>query len=128
MNKVQRIVLALYFLSLAYCFVWIPWSVTSSDRYGTSHQRLGYGWLWAGPRHPVWPKQQGQFSLCDLDPAPPNCSDVEDFNTKQAERWDAVSRQALPDVTLITFRIIAISLIACSALVMSGFRKKSAES
>lgn len=127
MNRAQRVLLALYFFSLAYSFVWIPWSVTSSNRYGTSHQRLGYGWLWAGPRHPVWskptPKQQGQFSRCDLDPAPPNCSDVEDFEAEQAERWDAVSRQALPDITIVAFRVLAVSLIAAGILPLTGFRK-----
>jgi hypothetical protein len=125
MNRSRRIVLALYFLALAYCFVWIPWSVTNSDRYGTSHQRLGYGWLWAGPRHPAWsnPKQHGQFSLCDLDPATPDCSSVGDFKGQQSERWDAASRQAFPDVTLIAFRVIAISLIFASTLALVGFRK-----
>jgi hypothetical protein len=49
-NKAQRIVLALYLLFIAYCFVWIPWSVTTTGRYGADHQRLGYGWVWAGPR------------------------------------------------------------------------------
>ncbi|MGC1646690.1 MAG: hypothetical protein WA741_12735, partial [Candidatus Sulfotelmatobacter sp.] len=112
-------------LTLAYCFVWIPWSVTNSDRYGTNHQRLGYGWLWAGPRHPAWPnpKQQGQFSLSDLDPAPPDCSSVGDSKGQQSERWDAASRRALPDTTLVAFRVIAISLVAASALPLVGFRK-----
>lgn len=50
MNLKQRIVLALYLVALAYCFVWIPWSVSTSGRYGTDHERLGYGWVRAGPR------------------------------------------------------------------------------
>jgi hypothetical protein len=124
-NKTKRIVLALYFLSLAYSFVWIPWSVTHSDRHGISHQRLGYGWLWAGPRPPVGPKPKlrGQFSRCDLDTAPADCSDAEDVDAEQVERWDAVSRQALPDMTLVAFRVAAVSLIATSALLLVGFRR-----
>lgn len=135
MNQARRIVLILYCLLLAYCFVWIPWSITSSDRYGTSHQRLGYGWVWAGPRHPTWtkPKQQGQYSVCDLDPPPgtqaqPDCSSVEDFESQQAERWDAVSRRARPDMTLVAFRFITISLIFAATLPLVWFRKNRPDS
>jgi hypothetical protein len=49
LNKPQRMIAAIYFLSLAYCCVWVPWSV--------DHQRLGYGWVWAGPRYPHLPPQ-----------------------------------------------------------------------
>jgi hypothetical protein len=52
MYKAHRIVLALYCLLIAYCFVWAPWCVVERH---SAHQiaqkrRLGYGWLWAGPR------------------------------------------------------------------------------
>jgi hypothetical protein len=135
MIKTHRIVLALYFLAVAYCFVWIPWSVTSSNRYGTNHERLGYGWVWAGPQYPTWskPRQQGQFSVRDLDPPPgtkatTDVSDVDDFAAQQSEQrgWDAASRHAVPDMTLVAFRVIAISLIAAGTLSLSAFRKKSA--
>ena len=45
MNKLQRIVLIVYFLLLAYCCVWIPWHVIM----GEDNIRLGYGWVWSGP-------------------------------------------------------------------------------
>jgi len=123
MSRVKRIVLALYFLLLAYSLVWIPWSITSSDKHGIRHQRLGYGWLWAGPRQPK--PQRGQFSLCDLDPAPANCSDVES-ELEQGQRWDAISRQATPDLYPIALRFMAISLIAASALLLIGLQISAA--
>jgi hypothetical protein len=39
------------------------------------------------------------------------------------ERWEALSRQAHPDVTIIAFRAIAISLICASIIALVGFRK-----
>jgi hypothetical protein len=49
MNKAQRIVLAVYFLAIAYCCLWVPWYVqTPTTRYGGGYQRDGYAWVWAG--------------------------------------------------------------------------------
>jgi hypothetical protein len=54
-NRPQRIVLFAYFVVLLYCFVWIPWRIqvhAPDRRYGPmGYQRVGYGWLWAGPRN-----------------------------------------------------------------------------
>jgi hypothetical protein len=53
MSKAQRIILALYCLSVVYCCVWVPWhlhmSATGERWYADSFRRIGYGWLWAGP-------------------------------------------------------------------------------
>jgi hypothetical protein len=99
-NKAQRIVLALYLLFIAYCFVWIPWSVTTTGRYGADHQRLGYGWVWAGPR----------FS-------PSTTSDAKDFSNVDQFVADSVehnriSPHAMPDATILLFRIIAVTAVA----------------
>lgn len=42
---------ALYCLLVAYCLIWVPWCI--EHRYGRLTpitERIGYGWLWAGPR------------------------------------------------------------------------------
>jgi len=46
MNRTQRVILALYFLLVAYCCVWIPWHVRGEPDYSI---RAGYGWAWVGP-------------------------------------------------------------------------------
>jgi hypothetical protein len=49
MNNPQRVILAIYFLALAYCCAWVPWYVqTPSERYGGGYQRDGYAWVWVG--------------------------------------------------------------------------------
>jgi hypothetical protein len=54
MSRTQRILLFLYCLLLAYSSIWIPWhrhvSATIPHWYARNYIRLGYGWLWAGPR------------------------------------------------------------------------------
>ncbi|MBZ5584732.1 MAG: hypothetical protein LAQ30_21475 [Acidobacteriia bacterium] len=41
----------------------------------------------------------------------PDFSDVDDFVAKEAARdqWDATSRYSIPDLTLVAFRIIALT-------------------
>jgi hypothetical protein len=45
----------LYCLLLVYSSIWIPWhrhvSATIPHWYAGNYIRLGYGWLWAGPRN-----------------------------------------------------------------------------
>lgn len=49
MNKAQRVVLAIYFVAVAYSCLWVPWYVqTPSERYGGGYQRDGYAWVWVG--------------------------------------------------------------------------------
>ena len=52
MNKPQRVVLIAYFLSLAYCCLWIPWRVPVGLLH-VRYARLGYGWIWVGPTPPA---------------------------------------------------------------------------
>jgi hypothetical protein len=126
-SNVKRVILGIYFLSIAYCVVWIPWSITTTDRYGTERQRLGYGWLWGGPRYP----RQGQYSVREIDKPPntkPMFADVDDFVAEAAarEQWDATSRYAIPDVILVAFRIIAVTAVAGAAFILAGIAKPSA--
>ena len=118
MRRPQRIVLGVYCLSLVYCFVWIPWCVTNNGRYGTDRERLGYGWLWGGPQYP---KSQ-------IKSAEPNVpfSDVDQFVNEQVDRrgWDSASPYASPDMILMAFRVLALSLSFMTVFVLVGHPKQ----
>jgi hypothetical protein len=126
-NRPQRIVVAIYFLSLAYCFVWVPWSVTSSTRYGIDRQRLGYGWVWAGPRYHHPPVKQSETTEQVF-----NFSDIDSFlGTETAEeaaqrQWDETSSYAVPDLLLIPFRLTAFTATAAAMFLLASLAKKSA--
>jgi hypothetical protein len=77
-----RVLLAIftYFLVVAYCCIWVPWSVTSLDRYGTEHERPGYGWIWAGPRYP---RSEANASSSGTKA---DFTDIEDFASEQKKR------------------------------------------
>ena len=120
MNRVQRVVLVIYCLGLAYCCIWFPWCIKSSDRYGTDRQRLGYGWLWAGPQYRsslVNPPKQPKRSA-----GTPDFSDVDEFvaDQKQRQQWDAVSPYALPDMHLLLLRIVALSAMTGALFIIAG--------
>jgi hypothetical protein len=52
LSKIQRIVVIVYCVLLAYCCLWIPWHLVQ----GQDNIRAGYGWLWRGPQNaPVDP-------------------------------------------------------------------------
>jgi hypothetical protein len=53
MNRSQRVVVILYCIVLLYCSVWVPWHVQwhyPADFSRPMNERVGYGWLWAGPQ------------------------------------------------------------------------------
>jgi hypothetical protein len=122
---VQRSLLATYFFSLAYCLVWVPWSITSSDQYGTDHQRLGYGWLWAGPQ-----SQHSSSSPPQTGTAQTAFSDIDDFvaNDPAPQQWDASFRYAIPDTILVVYRIVAITALMGAAFVLAGIQKRTSVS
>ena len=47
MNIIQRAVLALYCIVLAYCCVWIPWRVTTLGRHNLIE--IEYSFVWRAP-------------------------------------------------------------------------------
>jgi hypothetical protein len=106
MSKIQRVVLALYFVSLAYCFVWIPWSAGS--------ERLGYGWVWAGPRFSPSPARDVK-----------DFSDVDQF-VAEANAHSRISASAMPDTLIILFRVIATTAIAGAVFLLVGIAKRPA--
>jgi len=127
MTRAQRIVLILYCLLLAYCCVWIPWKGTND----LGRQRMGYGWVWAGPQYPrppaplavptATPKKSDQ-------PVPSyESSEVEEYDPvgDQHREWDSMSRFAIPDLTLISLRIIAATALAGAAFIATLLATRS---
>jgi hypothetical protein len=126
LNRLQRIVVAIYFLSFAYCFVWVPWSVTTSNRYGSNRQRLGYGWVWAGPRYDHRPALKAGTTEQVF-----NFSDIDSFVKTEAEeterrQWDETSSYAVPDLILIPFRLVAFTAVAAAAFILASLVKNPA--
>src|SRR5450755_705303 len=99
MTKSHRIVLVSYCLLLAYCCVWIPWCI---PRHDSTCERVGYGWLWAGPAI-----KGDVFDQVFPDPHP---------------QWD----RAIPDLELMALRILAASAVSGAAFLLAGMRKSSA--
>jgi hypothetical protein len=88
MSKPRRIVVILYCLLVAYCLIWIPWCIPHRNQ---QCQRVGYGWLWAGPAMGS-PSQYG--FVPDNDPP-----------------WEL----ARPDREIIVMRLIAATVV-CGAV------------
>src|SRR5436305_140326 len=51
MNLSKRVIALLYLLLIVYCSTWIPWCEDHQTSYRRhAYDRVGYGWVWAGPR------------------------------------------------------------------------------
>lgn len=101
MSRAQRIVVIVYCLLLVYCCLWIPWHIPYRN---SLPQRVGYGWLWAGP------------ALASL-PAPPS-----GFRLDYEPPWD----RARPDMELIALRLLAVTAISGAAFLVAGMLKSAA--
>lgn len=110
MSRVQRIVLITYCLSVAYCCVWVPWCVTGSDQYGIYRQRLGYGWVWAGPRFSPGHAEHGD-DFSDVDRF------VAEYNAHASN-----SPAAMPDMPIIALRLAAATAVTATALLATGIK------
>jgi len=106
MKRLQRILLAAYFLLLVYCCVWIPWHVKQVSRYARAeYVRVGYGWLWAGPyREPV----------IVHDPPEKTAGGLE-IIAEEDPRSGEADLTATPDFPLMGLRFAAATLI-CTAV------------
>jgi hypothetical protein len=127
MSRLQRIVLGVYCVSLVYCFVWTPWCVTNDSRYGTDRERLGYGWLWAGPRYPQLSTTIARPDTAGQPAAIADFSDIDQFVAEQSKReaWETASKYATPDTPLLIFRVIALSFLFGAAFLWTGIGKVS---
>ena len=78
---------------VVYCVLWIPWRLDFGSARGEhTSVRVGYGWLWAGPRR------------------------VDIFDEVSDGRYDPNTR---PDFPLIAMRIVAATGIAGSAFLVT---------
>lgn len=116
LTRPQRIIVSIYLVCLAYCLCWIPWLATRSNRYGNETQRLGYGWVWAGPRYPR------SLLRTEARTQTPSVDDFDQFVAVEEARqqWNVTSSHAAPDLRLILVRLSALSAAASALLVAAG--------
>lgn len=136
MNRMQRIVAVLYCVSVAYCFVWIPWHFVQ----GEDRVRTGYGWVWAGPTIPKKPAKKpttaensktaeptapaaatgngqpsvGGYTVIGEEDQPP--AHVEPSPASSSETPSLPPYVSSPDLLIIALRILAVTGIAAAAL------------
>lgn len=119
-TTMQRAVVAVYCAALVYCIIWLPWCVTL---YGSARfprppvcQRVGYGWLWAGPA-----QHQHAGDIFDQVGAQ-SASPV-----MVVENPDP-SHVARPDMELVVLRVLAATLLFVGATLLVGVLRKPASS
>jgi hypothetical protein len=110
-NRAHRVVLVLYCSLLVYCCVWIPWCI--SNRYVVC-ERVGYGWVWAGPSRNATIFDRITKAAIPLPPA--------GFTLESLEpTWE----RARPDLELIILRLIAATGIGAALFVLAGMKPRS---
>jgi hypothetical protein len=117
MNRPQRIVAVIYCLLVVYCCIWIPWHVEfqPATRAGYKNERVGYGWLWAGPyRRPA------------IVYNPPKATDDNwELVGVEEERSKYPSPLASPDLPLIQLRLVASTAIGLAVFLLFGLWKSA---
>ena len=115
MNRAQRLVLILYCLLLVYCCVWIPWCISNRN---VVCERVGYGWLWAGPsQNATIFDRIVEATEAPIPPPPPG---ITLDNPEQT--WE----RARPDLELMALRLLAATLICGAAFLMAGMFRSQA--
>ena len=107
MNRAQRVVLAAYCLLIFYCSVWVPWCVSGKRSYESYHERVGYGWLWAGPHR-------------DATIAFPSKTDPDTTYEEVDARTRGDEDTAMPDLPLVGLRFLAVTALAVAAFLIVG--------
>jgi hypothetical protein len=111
MNQPQRIVLVLYCLLLTYCAAWIPWCVRPNYPH-RQYERVGYGWLWAGP-----------YRTAPVVYNPPiKAPDGMTILGEEDLRSSGEDVTAMPDWPLIAMRVLAGSGLFAVAFLLAGSR------
>jgi hypothetical protein len=113
MRKAQKIVLAAYCLLFAYCCLWIPWCISNRN---VTCERVGFGWLWAGPGPAL---RRDIFDRITEAPIPPP---PRGFTLDSERTWE----RARPDLELIAFRLAAATAISGAAFLLAGMFRSSA--
>jgi hypothetical protein len=120
----KRLVLIGYCLWLAFCFVWIPWCENYPGNYhGHNYRRIGYGWVFAGPRVVVDEPDPSSFK-----PVQSQSDNASGFtvlgeeSTRRAVQSGLVNAE--PDVRLIALRFIVVTALASAAFLGVGVAEK----
>jgi hypothetical protein len=106
-NRPQRFVLIVYCAFIAYCSVWIPWRINYPEG---AHERVGYGWVWAGPHRspPVVYKPPIE--------TPDGLKILTEEDTQSSWR----DLNAEPDLLLIVLRLVAVTAILATVFLLVG--------
>lgn len=115
MSRTHRIIAALYCLLVAYCLTWVPWSIEHkpTPRLSSSTERVGYGWLWSGP------KSIDPWAVVSVQPE----NDPYAHYGGHIETPTPISKHneyARPDFALIAMRLIVVTCISLAALLLAG--------
>lgn len=114
-----------YCLLFAYCLLWVPWCVTRpAVRSQHRVERLGYGWLWAGPY-----KEPLHIVSTEPDTGQPAVeSNVPYTAFGQASRSSVPdeSEYARPDFDLIAMRLVAVTAIFIAVSLLTGVKRRIA--
>jgi hypothetical protein len=111
MTRTKQVVLSVYCLTLVYCFLWIPWCI--SNRHVTC-ERVGYGWLWAGPTSGKQESKINWHEYANSIPDPPR-----GFTIDREPTWE----NARPDLELMDMRLLAASAVFGAAFLLAGVFK-----
>jgi hypothetical protein len=115
MNRGQRIIIAVYLLFVALSLMWVPWRLPDPEM----PQKLGYGFLWAGPYHPKITVPQATATTQNTDPPVPEGYSVADIFDIVAEEHRE-DMYAAPDYPRIALRLAILTCLAGSALLFSS--------
>lgn len=85
MSPRQRAVLAIYGLTVAVIFVWVPWCGYDVPKERGNATNLGYGAVWSPPRPPAAFVQYDQAAKYEF--APPPIPSVAPSNPGPSETW-----------------------------------------
>jgi len=116
-NRYQRSVVIVYLIAVAYCCVWIPWCFNLHS--ASDYSRIGYGWVWAGPRFlPVFSFNTSKSDSGNKSDFP----DVDELLDRPQHEHERTSPSAMPDMPIIALRVTAATAIATAAFLLAGMK------
>lgn len=113
MNLAQRIILITYCILIAYCSLWIPWRLKLRVPEG-AHERVGYGWVWAGPY---------RSAPIVYDP-PIRLSNGTEILGEEDLRSSWTDLTAEPDFALLVLRFLAATALSSTAFLSAGLLRR----
>jgi len=116
-NRYQRIVVIVCLIAVSYCCVWIPWCLNLHS--ASDYSRIGYGWVWAGPRY------LPGFSFSTSTSGSGNSKDFPDIDEildQPQHEYERISPSAMPDMPIIALRVTAATAVAAAAFLLTGMK------